>query len=149
MKIIKNKQFLSRKSKTVKFENGLRIGHTLLNILNEYPDGVGLAAPQIGLLSRVFVIRLHNYEGIFINPKLIYKENSFISKESCLSFPNQICNIIRYKRILILSETEEFKDTTLQLQNEMATIWQHEFDHLNGETILDKEIKNENLLQSY
>jgi peptide deformylase len=140
MKIITNKQFLNRKSKSVKFEEGLRIGNTLLNVLSDYPDGVGLAAPQIGLLKRVFVIKLKNYEGIFINPGILYKENSLISMESCLSFPDQTCNIVRYNRILIINQTEEFRDATLQLQNSVAIIWQHEFDHLNGMTILDKDL---------
>lgn len=142
MKIITDKQFLNRKSKSVKFEEGLRIGNTLLNVLSDYSDGVGLAAPQIGLLKRVFVIKLKNYEGIFINPGILYKENSLISAEGCLSFPNKTCNVVRYNRILVLNQIEEFRDATLQLQNEVAIIWQHEFDHLNGITILDKNIGN-------
>jgi peptide deformylase len=142
MKIITNKQFLNRKSKSVKFEEGLRIGNTLLNILSDYPDGVGLAAPQIGLLKRVFVIRFKNYEGIFINPGLLYEENSLLSSESCLSFPNKTCNVVRYNKILIMNQIEEFRDATLQLQNSIAIIWQHEFDHLNGITILDKDISD-------
>lgn len=107
-------------------------------------NGVGLAAPQIGVSYRVFVIDTSaNNEPlhpiVFINPKIIKKSGSMTTQEGCLSFPEAFIDVKRYQNITVKALdingrpfVIEANDGTLQ-----SKAIQHENDHLDGILFID------------
>lgn len=113
--------------------------------------GVGIAAPQIGVLKKMFVIMAYDEKGDFhnyliINPKIIShsEEKTYLeSGEGCLSVETNYRGYIhRHKRIkascfLYNIENDTVESTTLSLKNYLAVIFQHEYDHLFGVLFFD------------
>lgn len=107
-------------------------------------NGVGLAAPQIGVNYRVFVIDVSTGNEplnpiVFINPKIIKKSGSVISNEGCLSFPEAYTNVKRYANVMVKALNSQGKPFTLEATDGtlLARAIQHEFDHLDGVLFID------------
>lgn len=119
------------------------------------PEGVGLAAPQIGKNLRVFVMRTNGNIKTVINPKIISisKEKTSENKkkdnevlEGCLSVPCFYGSVSRAKRIKISYTTEEGKQTTETFKGFPARIVQHEIDHLEGNLFIDRLLEQKHPL---
>lgn len=107
-------------------------------------NGVGLAAPQIGVNYRVFVIDTSSNDEplspiVFINPKIIKKSGAFKTQEGCLSFPEAYIDVKRYKNVTVRALdingrpfVIEAKEGSLQ-----SKAIQHENDHLDGILFID------------
>ncbi|MDA8948478.1 peptide deformylase [Flavobacteriaceae bacterium] len=113
-------------------------------------NGVGLAAPQIGLSIRVFVIdaapfasddeldpteakTLESFKKVFINPKIIKEEgDSWVFNEGCLSIPDVREDVSRQEQITIQYRDEKFKLHTEIFDGLAARVVQHEYDHIEG-----------------
>ena len=93
-------------------------------------DGLGLAAPQVGIDGRLFVT---TWGEVFINPRIVAVLEPYISTEGCLSLPGRIVRIQRYK-IIRLADGRTF-------EGEQAQVIQHECDHLSGILITDLEVQ--------
>ncbi len=111
----------------------------------DYSNGVGLAAPQVGILRRI--ITLDDQDGLrgaFINPKIIEKDGEQIGPEGCLSVPGKQGTVNRANHIVVTYMDENGEEKTLEAQGFTARIFQHEIDHLNGilYTDLATEIHN-------
>ena len=105
-------------------------------------DGIGLAAPQIGIDKRVAVINSKNGAIAFINPKIIRK--SFfkdIDEEGCLSVPGKYGKVKRYRKITVRFDDSKGKNNTIVARGLFARVIQHELDHLNGVLFIDKLVK--------
>lgn len=107
-------------------------------------NGVGLAAPQIGVNYRVFVIDVSaNNEPlnpkVFINPKIIKKSGAVISQEGCLSFPEAFTDVKRYKNVMVKALDINGKPFVLEAKDGslLARAIQHENDHLDGILFID------------
>lgn len=108
-------------------------------------NGVGLAAPQIGVNLRVFVIDVSNGNNeklnpmVFINPKIIKKSGAVNSYEGCLSFPKAYTNVRRYKDVVVKALNQKGKSFVLEAKEGelLARAIQHEFDHLDGILFID------------
>ncbi len=121
--------------------------HDLINDLFDTmyaQNGVGLAAPQIGVNLRVFVIDASTKEEplepmVFINPKIIKKSGAIISQEGCLSFPEAYTDVIRYKNVMVKATNEHGKPFVLEAKDGslLARAIQHENDHLDGILFID------------
>lgn len=126
----------------------LQTAENLVNTLTEInKDGIkaiGLAAPQIGHNDQVFVIFDGEEYHKFIYPYILNQSNPMIVNEGCLSVPERTCRVARYHDIEVeyqkVGETEGDRESR-SLSFLMAFAFQHEYDHLNGLTILDREIK--------
>jgi len=115
--------------------------------------GVGLAAPQIGVLKRIFVLRkemikkdlpkdsaiLRSKEeiAVFINPKIIAKKGSVVFGEGCLSVPDRSADIERAKTVKIRAFDETGKPFHEKMDGLAAIAVQQEIDHLDGILIID------------
>ena len=102
-------------------------------------NGVGLAAPQVGLDMRVIIIRCASVDMAIINPVLTpCKKTKIVTSkgEGCLSFPNKRVNMKRYKRVILEGFDADWNPVRMELKNLLAFIAQHECDHLNGITIV-------------
>ena len=143
-------------SRVLKFDKSLR---KLIEDMFETmyaSDGVGLAAPQIGVSKRVLVVdvdysskryideqtkkEVASYSPmVLINPVLIQKEGQIISKEGCLSFPNVVIDVIRFKKIIVRYQDLLGKERKLAAEDDLlCRCIQHEIDHLDGKLFVDK-----------
>lgn len=103
-------------------------------------NGIGLAAPQVGISKRLIVFRLGNVPKTIINPIITKRKlGKMRSMEGCLSFPETIkgerIQMSRDKQIVVEGFNEYWKPVKLKLRGLDACVIQHEIDHLNGITI--------------
>lgn len=101
--------------------------------------GVGLAAVQVGILKRIFVIDVQDEFGarVFVNPQIINKEGSQLGPEGCLSLPGVQDDVERYNTLLIKAQNENGEYFELEAQEFLARAIQHEYDHLDGILFID------------
>ena len=153
---------INKKLRKVSVEEGLSIAKDLFNILTTRKDGIGLAANQVGIDASVAVVNVRE-PLILINPVIVEQWNEIDYYEGCLSYPKKGVNTKRYKNIVIHTEQEESdwyfsgeptpgkgmgtweQDKSNKNEEEQRTLEavciQHEIDHLNGISCIDKEIK--------
>ena len=152
---------INKKLKEVSIEEGLKIATELLEIMVKRKDAIGLAANQVGIDAAVAVVNVRE-PIILINPVVIDVWNEIPYYESCLSFKGKRVNTKRYKNVVITTEQEESKlyfsgvpnssdgrgsweeDSSKKQDEELrlleAICVQHEIDHLNGMTIMDRKM---------
>ena len=152
---------INKKLKEVTVEEGLKIAKILLETLNERQDGVGLAANQVGIDAAVAVVNVRE-PIILINPKIIQAWGEIPYYEGCLSFKGKAVNTKRYENVIVTSAQQEGKmyfsgaenpsdgkgsweetkkrneDRDIRLLESVCV--QHEIDHLNGMTIMDRQM---------
>jgi peptide deformylase len=105
-------------------------------------DGVGLAAPQVGMLKRIAVVDIREDNPIvLINPKIIEEEGKAIMEEGCLSIPNRTGDVIRSRRIKVRSLDKEGNEVEFEAEGFEARAIQHEMDHLDGVLFIDKMVE--------
>lgn len=102
--------------------------------------GVGLAATQVGIGKRFFVINVEgekDKEQVLINPHIVEGKNEVVAVEGCLSLPGLETRIPRYEWIRLRATTLDGEDIELAGDGLFARVVQHECDHLNGKLIID------------
>ena len=130
---------LRQKAKTVKHVN-----QTHRDILNEmarlmYADsGIGLAASQVGINESLIVVDIGSGLYKLINPKVTKKEGHQVIEEGCLSIPGVCIKVKRAQKVLVVAQDEFGKPVTIEAQDLLACVLQHEIDHLKGKLIVDK-----------
>jgi peptide deformylase len=103
--------------------------------------GVGLAAPQINVSKRIFVVDVHDDEhepAVVINPKIESAEEEVELREGCLSVPGMVGEITRYKRIAVTGLDRAGQKIRIEGEGLLAQCLQHEIDHLNGTLYIDR-----------
>lgn len=103
--------------------------------------GVGLAANQVGVLRRVFVIQADDEEEprALVNPSIVERsEESDVDDEGCLSMQGVVVSVERPLRVRLEASDEEGNPVTLELEGLPARVAQHELDHLDGVLIVDR-----------
>lgn len=108
-------------------------------------DGVGLAAPQVGILRRIVVIETPE-EGLFelINPKIIAYAGEQRSEEGCLSIPNKFGITVRPMYVTVRALNRKGETIEVNGSGLLAKAFCHEIDHLDGKLYIDCAIKMEN-----
>ena len=104
-------------------------------------DGVGLAAPQIGVLRRAIVVDVGQGPMKIINPVIVDQEGEEIDIEGCLSVPGRSGTVKRPEKIKVKYVDIEGKDQELQGEGLLARAICHEIDHLEGILYIDKMIE--------
>jgi len=103
-------------------------------------NGVGLAAPQIGINKKIAIVRFDNVSINLINPKIIDSSGGFINKdEGCLSFPGQRFNTLRHREIFVKDDLRPDGFVAVGFE---AVVIAHEIDHLEGILIIDRAVGN-------
>ena len=100
-------------------------------------NGVGLAAPQIGISKRIAVIRTEDSVIELINPVLTNGEGEEVDEERCLSVPDKGGLVKRYTQITINAKNRHGDDVEIKAEEYMARVFQHEMDHLDGRLFID------------
>ena len=135
--IVTNLMLLKKKSEEASHKEVKSLVKDLEDTLKECPTGIGLSAVQIGLLKRVGIVRIKELKINLVNPKIINKVDRIrMEKEGCLSLPDLYVDTIRFNTITIKNNGEEEAYSGLE-----AVAVQHEIDHMNGITILDRKWK--------
>ena len=102
-------------------------------------NGVGLAANQIGLDLSVFVARVDNKFDAFFNPTVTKTSSELIAKEEgCLSVPGRFGRAYRNNKIVLETQDKNGKQVKIKAWGLLATVFQHEVDHLNGVLFVDR-----------
>jgi peptide deformylase len=109
-------------------------------------NGVGLAAPQVGRLQRLFVVELPEDEEnneprqtyIVFNPEIIKGRGEQIGYEGCLSIPGYIGEVARNEQITVEGLNEKGRPVRLKAEGYLARVFQHEIDHLDGILYTDR-----------
>ena len=152
---------LKKKLRKVSVDEGLSIAKDLFNILAERKDGIGLAANQVGIDASVAVVNVRK-PIILINPEVVETWDEIPYYEGCLSFKGKGIQTKRFKNIIIKTEQEKsnwyfsgapnpsdgkgsWEESSNKKQDEElrlleAICVQHEIDHLNGMTIMDRQV---------
>lgn len=130
---------LKQKAKTVtKFHERL---HKLLDDMAETmydARGVGLAAPQVGILKRVFVVDVGDKLYEVVNPVIVEKKGEQIDPpEGCLSIPGLVGDVRRAQWIRVQGQDRYGNPIELEAEGYLARAFQHEIDHLNGVLFID------------
>ena len=103
-------------------------------------EGVGLAAPQVGVRKRLFTYDLHEGDGpgVVINPEIVETEGEVEWEEGCLSVPGFKFEIVRAERVTMRGIDLDGKEIVLEGDDLLARMIQHEIDHLDGVLLLDR-----------
>lgn len=102
-------------------------------------DGVGLAAPQVGILKRLFVIDVYDGYGprVFINPEILETDGSQVGEEGCLSLPGRSEEVERPNYVKVKATNEKGEEFILEAEELLARAVCHENDHLDGKLYID------------
>ena len=102
-------------------------------------DGIGLAAPQIGLMRRLIVIDVYDEQGlrVFVNPQIIKAEGDVAMEEGCLSIPGRRGCVKRPEKVTVTYQDIKGRQQEIQADGILARALQHEIDHLNGVLYVD------------
>ncbi|WP_169754679.1 peptide deformylase [Campylobacter curvus] len=123
--------------------------HKLLDDMYETmiaKDGIGLAAIQVGVAKRIFIINLSNEEGVqdkadlieIINPKFELKVGECVYQEGCLSVPGFYEDVKRAERVKIKFQDRLGQEREIETDGLLAVALQHENDHLDGHLFIEK-----------
>uniref|UniRef100_A0A7V4JR83 Peptide deformylase n=1 Tax=Thermodesulfobacterium geofontis TaxID=1295609 RepID=A0A7V4JR83_9BACT len=105
--------------------------------------GIGLAANQVGILKRFFIMDVSQREGknkleVYINPEIISAEGEIVYEEGCLSIPGYFAPVKRYAKIYIKAYDINGNPIEKELDEISAIAFQHEYDHLEGILFIDR-----------
>jgi peptide deformylase len=100
-------------------------------------QGIGLAAPQIGVGKRITVIDLSNKQNpdekiVLVNPEIVHKEGKQVEEEGCLSLPDIRDKVSRAAKVKVKAQDLDGKSIELEGSELLARCFQHEIDHLDG-----------------
>ncbi|MGH4050496.1 MAG: peptide deformylase [Clostridium sp.] len=105
--------------------------------------GIGLAAPQVGILKRIVVIDIGEGPITLINPEIIEMQGSQLSSEGCLSIPGVQKNVERPEFVKAKGLNETGEEMIIDAQGLLARAICHEIDHLDGILFIDKAMEGE------
>lgn len=104
-------------------------------------DGIGLAAPQIGVLKRLVVIDLSEEDGEvykLVNPIITKSKGEQVCREGCLSVPGVLGDVVRPKEVIVEALNEKGEKIKIKAKDLLAIVLCHEIDHLDGILFTDK-----------
>jgi len=120
------------------------IDERVLSLLKDMADtmydanGVGLAAPQVGILKRLVVIDTGDGLLELINPKIVSEEGEIADFEGCLSLPGLTGEVVRPEKVVVEAKNTKGEDIVIEGRELLARALCHEIDHLNGIVFTDK-----------
>lgn len=116
-------------------------------------EGIGLAGPQVGVLERLFVVKLAEDEPrVFINPQILETSlETSTYEEGCLSIPGVYADLVRSSVVRVQAWNERGRPFNIEADKLLARVIQHENDHLNGVLFIDHltEKKRERAMKKY
>jgi len=120
----------------------------MIETLESLPGCVGLAAPQVGILSRIVVVDASRYRKkvenqgrlVLVNPVVVSASGEKMGREGCLSLPAYTANVPRATAVELRCVQERFEPLTIRASDFEAVVIQHELDHLDGLLFIDRVV---------
>jgi peptide deformylase len=118
-----------------------KLAYEMLDIMHD-SEGIGLAAPQVGISKRLIVIDISGVNKnfgplIFVNPVILETKGEIKMEEGCLSVPGVREDILRPQKITLKYQSLDGEEKTEEYDELMARVIQHEIDHINGILFVD------------
>lgn len=105
---------------------------TMMNFRKEYGAGRAIAAPQIGVMKRIIYMHI-DAPVVFLNPTLTKLSDEMIELwDDCMCFPELFVKVTRHKRCTVEYRDQKWNLKTLDLEDDLSELLQHEYDHLDG-----------------
>jgi len=124
------------------FDDDLRRTAEQMLVLMRAAKGVGLAAPQVGINRKLFVMNHTGQPGddrVYVNPTLVALDGeAVVAEEGCLSLPDIHIDVVRPSHVRIEAQTLDGEPITVERDGFEARVWQHENDHLLGILLTDR-----------
>ncbi len=109
----------------------------MIETLRDAP-GLGLAAPQVGVLLRIVVIDVDEQITVLCNPEITEMEGEYEPEEGCLSIPGYVANVKRALKVTVKARNRRGKEIKIKADGLLAHVIQHEVDHLDGILFIDR-----------
>lgn len=111
-----------------------------------HANGVGLAAPQVGIRQRFFVVELPEDEEeglpretyVLFNPEIVKSQGELVGIEGCLSIPGYVGEVARFEQVTLKALDEQGRPVRHKVDGYLARVFQHEIDHLDGVLYTDR-----------
>ena len=135
------------KRRAVEVDTGLEeLAADLVETMRASPACVGLAAPQIGVSSRVIAVDVTNHPKtktchglvVLVDPTVVEASGREVGREGCMSVPDLTADVARAKRLVVSGRTPAGETVVITTDGFEARAFQHEIDHLDGFLILDR-----------
>ena len=101
-------------------------------------DGVGLAAPQVGVQKRLFVWDVGDGPRTIVNPEIVESDGEWVYDEGCLSVPGLSWEIVRPKQVHVVGRDLDGNEVSVEADEVEARLFQHELDHLDGTLLIER-----------
>ena len=123
-------------------ENEKKLAEGMLATMYAVPNGVGLAATQVGVLKRLVVIDVNRNDPdskplVLVNPEIQSLEGEVVDEEACLSIPDVIADVKRAQKAVVTALNLDGEEFSVEGEEFMARVLQHEIDHLDGVLFVD------------
>ena len=133
---------LRKQAKPIENVDGklIKTADAMFDVMYDY-NGIGLAAPQVGLSARLLVLDTRQEDSpeyVMINPRITLREGSLEAEEGCLSLPEIFGDITRAELIKVAYIDRDGEEQTLEADGLLARAIQHEIDHLNRVLFIDR-----------
>jgi peptide deformylase len=116
-----------------------RFVDAMIEAMHAY-NGVGLAAPQVGISKRVFVAEVGDRVYVLIDPQIVRREGQATATEACLSIPGIAADVPRSAVVTVRAKSRRGRGITVSASGLLARVFQHEIDHLDGVLFLDRVV---------
>jgi len=116
-----------------------RLAEAMIEAMRE-ANGVGLAAPQVGVSKRLFVAEVEERLHVIVDPEIIAMEGEEAGTEGCLSIPGIIGEVPRAARVVVKGKNRRGRGIKVEADGLLARVFQHEIDHLDGVLFLDRVV---------
>jgi len=119
---------------------------TMLEFRRKYGFGRAIAAPQINEPFRILYMNFEGNSIAFINPVVVFPdEEKFEMLDDCMSFPGLEVRLKRYKKCRVSYRDLDFNECSMDFEGDLAELFQHEYDHLDGILAVQRALDNKSL----
>lgn len=119
------------------FDEALKTFVDEMTIVMKDDDGVGIAAPQVGVSKKVAVVCFEGERYVLVNPVIVEASGTQRGEEGCLSFPGVFGEIERAERVVVECQDETGANRRHEAEGFVARAFQHEIEHLEGRLLID------------
>jgi len=119
------------------FDENLKTLVDEMTIVMKDDDGVGIAAPQVGISKKIAVVCIEDQRYVLVNPRIVTMEGEQSGEEGCLSFPGIFGEIKRAARVVVECQDETGAPRRYEAEGFVARAFQHEIEHLEGRLLID------------
>jgi peptide deformylase len=136
--VVEDRRLRTKCPKVPKVDDSTRkLIDDMVDTMRDAP-GIGLAAPQVGVLLRVIVAEVDDQLHALVNPEIIRAEGEQVGDEGCLSIPGYAGEVKRFERVVVKAKNRAGKDVRVRGEGLLARCLQHEIDHIDGILFTDR-----------